>query len=83
MFTSFKCWLQHLLTKLKDHSFQEQSQIWYPMRGIAPIHQETLVDAGWHKDLPAFSVMASSIAVKAVVKESEFDSDYIAGSSTR
>jgi hypothetical protein len=33
--------------------------------------------------LPAFSVEASSIAVKAVVKESEFDSDYIAGSSTR
>jgi hypothetical protein len=53
------------------------------MKEIAPKHLETLADAGWHKGLLAFSVEASSIAVKAVVKESEFDSDYIAGSSTR
>jgi hypothetical protein len=53
------------------------------MKEIAPKHLETLTDAGWHKDLPAFSVVASSIAIKAVVKESEFDSDYITDSSTR
>ena len=53
------------------------------MKEIAPIHWETLVNAGWRIDLPAIFVMASNIIVKPVVMGFGFDSDYTAGSSTR
>ena len=53
------------------------------MKEIAPKHLETLVDADLRKGLPTFFIMVWSIAIKPVVRESEFDSDYTAGSSTR